>query len=199
MLNLTLCDKLDKYGYYYLSDLISRKIVAQYIQPSNNQNVPISDRVVPWSALDGDLAQRDYDRVHNDPRFREKEYIVLDGVFEPGAYPSDGGTSNLSPTKTKNIHKDTINKLNKMLAFDLDSHERAAVFKQIDKLEKGLSTGESLMGNPFDMQGPDEVPGPKTAVIDHSSASMVGLDGFQWKNRKFPQDSTDGYKNLLPL
>ena len=141
MLNLTLCDKLDKYGYYYLSDLISRKIVAQYIQPSNNQNVPISDRVVPWSALDGDLAQRDYDRVHNDPRFREKEYIVLDGVFEPGAYPSDGGTSNLSPTKTKNIHKDTINKLNKMLAFDLDSHERAAVFKQIDKME---NTGDDI-------------------------------------------------------
>jgi len=174
-------------------------MTAQYIQPSNNQNVPISDRVIPWQALDGDMAQRDYDRLHNDPRFKEKEYIQLDGVYEPGAYPADGGTSNLSPAKRKQIHLDIINKLEKSLAFDLDSKERQGVFDQIAKLKKGLISGEYLQGNPFDMQGPDEVPGPKTVVIDHSSASMVGLDGFEWKNRKFPQDSTDGYKNLLPL
>ena len=196
---LRLCAKLDKYGYYYLSDFVLKKITAQYIQPSNNQNVPISDRVIPWQALDGDMAQRDYDRLHNDPRFKEKEYIQLDGVYEPGAYPADGGTSNLTPAKRKEIHLDIINKLEKTLAFDLDSQERQGVFDQIAKLKKGLISGEYLQGNPFDMQGPDEVPGPKTVVIDHSSASMVGLDGFEWKNRKFPEGSTDGYKNLLPL
>ena len=196
---LKFCNKLDKYGYYFLSDFVERLITAQYIQPSNNQNTPISDRVIPWRALDDDFTQRDYDRLHNDPRFREKEYIALDGVFEPGAFPADGGTSNLESGTTEDVDYKMIEKLQKMMEFDISAEDKAHIGEQIQKLKEKSKSGQYLSGNPFDMQGPDEVPGPKTAIMDHASASMVGLEGFEWKNRRFPENSTDSYKNLLPL
>lgn len=196
---IKLCALLDKIGCWHAADEVLRLVTAQYLQPSNNQNVPIKDRVIPWADLDGSFKQRDYDMLENDPRFRTPEYIALPGAFEPPAFSADGGTSNLTPSKLKKVNQRLIKQLENILNFDISIGEQEKIKKQIQMIKQGLLTGQYLQGNPFDMLGPDEVPGPKQAIIDHTSPSMVGLDGFSWEQRhKVWENSTDSYKNLLP-
>lgn len=197
---IKLCKILDRMGYYKISDeLFNKVITSQFIQPSNNQNVPLSVRMIPWKSIDEDFKQRDKDTYKNDPRFKLLDYITLDGVYEPPYYSADGGTSNLKPQNTKEVNNELIQKLRTVLQYDLTPEERNKVKQQIKQLQEKNQNAEYLTGNEFDMQGPDSVPGPKQIIMDHSSPSQVGLDGFTWKNRRSVHDNaSEKYKNLLP-
>jgi hypothetical protein len=193
---IRLCAYLDKIECYNTADAVFER-VAQFIQPGNNMNAPIGDRMIPWKEIETIMRDRDWATYKGNPRKRLTEYMALKGVHEPAGYSADGGTSNLKPMKTKYKKNKLIKILTNMLAFEMPESERQKIIEQIKKLKRGDKDAEYLMGSLFDQHGPDEVPGPRNAIIDHASPSMVGLEGFEWNNRR--HEGINDYKNLLPL
>lgn len=196
------CQELDKAGLFKASDILFKRYVeSQFIQPDNNANWPIETRMIPWKELDETFKQRDKDWFTKSPSLRNPEYIALPGTQEPPIYPSKGGTSNIDPLKTKDVDTNRLNELvNIYRTYQMSREERFDILKQINDILDKIKGSSAAAGNEFAMQGPDGVPGPKNAIIDHSSPSMVGLDGFTWKQRKDVYNNPDdSYKQLLPL
>jgi hypothetical protein len=195
------CKLLDDNGFYKASDaLFKRYVESQFIQPSNNQNAPIETRMVPWRDIEDSFKQRDKDWFTKTPSLRTPEYMALPGVFEPEGYAADGGTNNLPGQKRKEKFLKRIHRIKEMLVgYDLMPSEKKQLQEQLDELEKMYAQSEYMVGSPTDMQGPDQVPGPRQVIIDHSSPSMMGLEDFTWEKRRDVNDNaSNSYKNLLP-
>ena len=133
-------------------------------------------------------------------RFFEKDnYVALwlinkDGM---GIYRPNTDKYFLDNEDYKKYHiKRLLGFLNNLLSEPLDPLEKKKILINIKMLEQG-KIPKYLFGNMFNQHGPMDVPGPKQIIIDHSSPSMMGLDGFEWDNRR--HQGIDSYKNLLPL
>jgi hypothetical protein len=198
---IRLCKTLDDMGFYRAADMLFRKHVeSQFIQPSNNQNAPLETRMIPWSEVEDSFKQRDYDWFNKSPSLRKPEYMPLDGVYEAPYTAAEGGTNNSLPQKRETLFLERIKQINDMLqGYDLSAKEKKDLRTQLEQLKEKMSSAEGLVGSATDMQGPDQVPGPRQVIIDHSSPSMMGLEDFTWENRRgVHENSSDSYKNLLP-
>lgn len=196
---IRLCAELDRRGFYKAADaLFKRYVKAQFMQPSNNANSPLSTRMVPWKGPFGDaITQRDKDWFKKNPALVNPDYISFEGEHEPPFWPSEGGTSNLQPNYSKYKNENMIQMLAHMLATqpDLTGAQVNSILKQIESLKKGVKSANGLVGNEFGQQG-DGAGGVKNVVLDSYSPSMTGIDSFKWENRR--DDPGHPYKNLLP-
>jgi len=158
--------------------------------------------MISWSSIEDSFKQRDKDWFTKMPMLgpASRQYLTLDGVYEPPFYASEKGTSNLQPGFRKYKNTDLIEQLNDILrTYKLSAEETTAIKKQISLLKQKVESGAYLAGNPFDMQGPDEVPGPKQVIHEPTGAGMAGLESRTWKNvRDVHDNSSERYKNLLP-